>query len=324
MHALADFVLAGTGVFALFQQLPPLLVQLLAQLLLIAHAGDRGIQFAAGGTGLRLDLVQALVQFFDFAADLLHARLHGVELAALAMDLAGHFGQLPMPGVELALGPIAVALDLQQLQTQLFLPRQHAINFLLQLRAAGLQRLNFAFAREHTHLRLIGTEYAHPIRPQPFAGGGNHRVASAERGRHGGGPRQRIGHPHPRQQSGNRGRSAHLGGQGLRRRFAADTRLHQGDIGSTEIAQLFERLQRLRRHHRIKPASEHGFHRALPTLIDLQHSTQPRRLAQTNARQPFGRTGSFLSERGVLQGFQRAQPSTRRLQGLPRSTQLRL
>ena len=59
--------------------------------------------------------------------------------------------------------------------------------------------------------------------------------------------------------------------------------------------------------------AQYGFHRQLPAGFDFQAFGQARALGQMLVAQPFGGAGAWV-ERGLLQGFQRSQPTIEPLQ----------
>ncbi|MNP50875.1 hypothetical protein D3C76_1451640 [compost metagenome] len=59
--------------------------------------------------------------------------------------------------------------------------------------------------------------------------------------------------------------------------------------------------------------AEHGFHRQLPTGLNLQAFGQARAIRKILFAQPFGGAGARI-ERGLLQGFERSQATVEALQ----------
>ena len=66
--------------------------------------------------------------------------------------------------------------------------------------------------------------------------------------------------------------------------------------------------------HTFEQSGQHRLDSRFPTAVDDKHFAEPPRFIQAQFRQPFACRRFFLSERGVLQGFQRGETPTQTLQ----------
>src|SRR5690606_1891677 len=158
-------------------------------------------------------------QGFQFAVDAAGAGLGRLQLALLALQLAGQLGDAAVGQVEAALGVLAVLLGLEQAVAQagegvvelLFAPGQHV--------DLGAQALDLALAGQGALLRLAAADGAQPALPQPFAGTGDGSLALAQAERTGG--RNVLDGAYARQQAAHGVRALHLRGQGTGRGLEA-------------------------------------------------------------------------------------------------------
>ncbi len=93
---------------ARFEQAPTLAIQVLAALLLLAHARDGLFEASARLARGRFVGLRTRMQRGDFLVDPDHARARRLDAAAMALHLAGEFGDAAMRGVKLALGVVAL------------------------------------------------------------------------------------------------------------------------------------------------------------------------------------------------------------------------
>ncbi|MNO86736.1 hypothetical protein D3C76_781450 [compost metagenome] len=99
--------------------------------------------------------------------------------------------------------------------------------------------------------------------------------------------------------------------QAARHPYAIAGRAEQAQVALGKARQI--EIVEIVHQHRLQVGSEHGFHRQLPTGLDLQAFGQARAIRQVLFAQPFGGAGARI-ERGLLQGFERSQSTVEPLQ----------
>ena len=142
----AGFACVHARFLARFEQSPALAIQVLATLFFFTHARDSlfepGARFACGRfVGLR-----ACLQSRDFLVDLDHARACRFDAAAMALYLAGEFGDAAVRGVELALGVVARAFGFGLAQLDRVDFGGELVHARLRLHNLAAQILDFALA----------------------------------------------------------------------------------------------------------------------------------------------------------------------------------
>lgn len=85
---------------------------------------------------------------------------------------------------------------------------------------------------------------------------------------------------------------------------------HQRDAAVTQLAQRIDQLLRRIHQHAFDQLPQCTFDRIFPAAFDRDALADARRRIQTARLQPRHRRALLLAERGLLQGFQRRQPTT--------------
>jgi hypothetical protein len=224
-----------------FGELAALGVELLADRFELAHAADGVFLLRTRGAGLVAVGVERLDQLPEFGLDAFDAAARRIQLALLALQLAGEFGHAAVREVERALRVFALLLGGERLVAQAGQRFVEDLFALLQRFDFRAQRLDFLFAQQRTLLRRTGAHHAHPAGAEAFARAGDHRFAIAQAVQHRAGVGQRFGAVELGEDAADRRRATHLRGERGRR---------DGEIFAARIDQRQAGLRRDRRAHR--------------------------------------------------------------------------
>jgi len=167
--------------------------------------------------------------------------------------------------------------------------------------AFGLQRLDFLAPGEHAALGFTGATYAQEVSTNPVTVATDQALPGTQLPAQG----QRLFEAVDRFDLAEPWRQIDLCFDFIQQaaRYphtiagrAEQAQIPLGETGQIEAAEVIHQ-------HRLQIGAEHGFHRQLPTGLDLQAFGQTRPFGEVVFFQPFGGAGARI-ERSLLQGFQ--------------------
>ncbi len=136
---------------------------------------------------------------------------------------------------------------------------------------------------------------------------------------------QVLGGVQTRKQPTDRDRPLHLGGQRGRREARIVSRTgHQRDAAIAQLAQRIDQLFRRLHQHAFDQLPQGAFDCIFPAALDADALAHARGRIQSARLQPRHCGALLLAKRGLLQGFQRRQPTARGLRLLAHFGQLAL
>ncbi len=305
MHLVGGFARVHARFFARFEQTAAFGIQMLTLLFLIAHARDGFFEPCARTARLFLIGGDPRFEIADFRFDFGEPRLRRFDLAAMALQLTGEFRRAAMRGVQIALRIVAHALGFSLARFEFF--DVFAERFGARVGCIDLfaQRMDVALASEHARLRATATQHAREARAEPFARARDHRFV--RRQRRGDALRvvDRIGGMNLAENPENRRWTLHV-----RRERSCAARIalvggDQRDVGFANVGQI--RGVRVRRigEHAFEQTGQHRLDGRVPSFSHTERFAESARFIETEFRQPFAGRRFFLTERGVLQCFQR-------------------